>query len=134
MSYDAFFQEMTGGCAPWSWQEGLAEEPLCGNQTLRVPTGFGKTHGVVGCWLWHRVQRNANDWPRRLVWCLPMRVLVEQTGDEISAALQRLDLLWNSGRDHATRSWGAAIPVPGISIRSISRSLSAPRICCCRVH
>ena len=103
MSYDAFFQELTGNCMPWDWQQGLAKKHVCGNQTLRVPTGFGKTHGVVGCWLWHRVQRNADDWPRRLVWCLPMRVLVEQTGDEISTALRRLDLLWDGSRDHAGR-------------------------------
>ena len=30
-----------------------------------------------------------------------MRVLAEQTGDEVRAALQRLNLLWDSDDDHA---------------------------------
>jgi CRISPR-associated endonuclease/helicase Cas3 len=47
--------------------------------TIRIPTGFGKTAGVVVTWLYHRVARSDERWPRRLVFCLPMRVLVEQT-------------------------------------------------------
>jgi CRISPR-associated endonuclease/helicase Cas3 len=103
MRYDDFFQEFTGGCTPWDWQQRLAKAHLCGNQTLRVPTGFGKTLGVVGSWLWHRVKRNDDGWPRRLVWCLPMRVLVEQTGEEVRAALGRLDLLWDDTGDHSDK-------------------------------
>jgi CRISPR-associated endonuclease/helicase Cas3 len=46
---------------------------------IRIPTGFGKTAGVVLAWLRHRVEEKNDSWPRRLVFCLPMRVLVEQT-------------------------------------------------------
>jgi len=45
---------------------------------MRVPTGAGKTAGVVLAWL-HRLSEGHPDAPRRLVYCLPMRVLVEQT-------------------------------------------------------
>jgi CRISPR-associated endonuclease/helicase Cas3 len=40
---------------------------------------LGKTAAVVLAWLWNRVQRPDSEWPRRLVYCLPMRTLVEQT-------------------------------------------------------
>ena len=45
---------------------------------MRVPTGAGKTAAVVLAWL-HRLSEGHPDAPRRLVYCLPMRVLVEQT-------------------------------------------------------
>ena len=47
---------------------------------LAVPTGAGKTAAVVVAWLWKRLHEQAST-PRRLVYCLPTRVLVEQTVD-----------------------------------------------------
>ena len=44
-----------------------------------MATGLGKTEGVLAAWSFHRLNRPDDRWPRRLVWCLPMRVLVEQT-------------------------------------------------------
>ncbi|TVQ98101.1 MAG: DEAD/DEAH box helicase [Desulfovibrionales bacterium] len=98
--YEHFFQTMTGGMQPHGWQTGLAGQSLCANLMLRIVTGFGKTFGALGAWTWHRVVQNDDAWPRRLVWCLPMRVLVEQTEQEVRAALTRLNLLWEGG-DHA---------------------------------
>jgi CRISPR-associated endonuclease/helicase Cas3 len=46
---------------------------------IRIPTGLGKTEGVLAGWSFHRTCMGDDRWPRRLVWCLPMRVLVEQT-------------------------------------------------------
>ncbi len=71
------------------WQHELAVSPVCGNRLIRIPTGLGKTMGVLGAWLWNRIENRREEWPRRLVWCLPMRVLVEQVEVEIRAALQR---------------------------------------------
>lgn len=67
---------------------------------IRIPTGFGKTMGVFAAWAWHRVHRQSGAWPRRLVWCLPMRVLVEQTADEIRKALDGIGLLWDGKGAH----------------------------------
>ena len=53
-----------------------------------MPTGFGKTAGVVLAWLYNAVKRGDPAWPRRLVFTLPMRVLVEQTERAISAWLR----------------------------------------------
>ena len=62
------------GCDEW-----LRSSSACESMLIEVPTGFGKTGAVVLAWLWNRVLKQRDDWPRRLVYCLPMRVLVEQT-------------------------------------------------------
>lgn len=85
------------------WQTALAEHTACTDRLIRVPTGFGKTLGVLATWLWHGVVRGDTGWPRRLVWCLPMRVLVEQIEDEVRAALERMDRLWDGHGDHQGR-------------------------------
>lgn len=84
------FAALPEGAKPHPWQVCLAEEARCGNRLIRIPTGFGKTFGVLGAWLWNRVERRRQEWPRRLVWCLPMRVLVEQVAAEVRAGLARL--------------------------------------------
>ena len=84
----------TAGFEPHRWQEQLAGEAECRDRLLRVPTGFGKTLGVLGAWLYRRAVLADDAWPRRVVWCLPMRVLVEQTEAEVKAALERVGLLW----------------------------------------
>ncbi|MHB0970930.1 MAG: type I-G CRISPR-associated helicase/endonuclease Cas3g [Thermoanaerobaculia bacterium] len=102
-SYAAHFAITAGsGLEPRPWQFSLAADARCGNRLIRIPTGFGKTLGVLGAWLWHRVEQNDDAWPRRLVWCLPMRVLVEQTEAEIRAAIDRHSLLWKGG-DHSAK-------------------------------
>lgn len=78
-SYKTWFTRLTTHSEPRSWQEQLALEPICRTRLIRIPTGLGKTEGVLAAWSFHRICRADNGWPRRLVWCLPMRVLVEQT-------------------------------------------------------
>lgn len=51
---------------------------------VNIPTGLGKTAMAVVGWLWRRFGADEEvrcQTPRRLVYCLPMRVLVEQTRD-----------------------------------------------------
>lgn len=63
---------------------------------VRAPTGAGKTATVLLGWLWRRrfqadiAARAAT--PRRLVLCLPMRTLVEQTARVAEGALANLGL------------------------------------------
>lgn len=96
--FDRFFRQLSEGKGHHDWQRKLSDPPACGNRLIRVPTGFGKTLGVLATWLWHRVQNGNDAWPRRLVWCLPMRVLVEQTEHEVRLALERLG--WNKQSAH----------------------------------
>jgi CRISPR-associated endonuclease/helicase Cas3 len=102
LTYSEFFRKVSGNASlvPFAWQDSLAAETTCVDRLIRVPTGFGKTLGVFSTWLWHRVHNATESWPRRLVWCLPMRVLVEQTDAEVRAALSRLDLLWDEDEQH----------------------------------
>ncbi|GIW75953.1 MAG: hypothetical protein KatS3mg104_1016 [Phycisphaerae bacterium] len=77
--FSTFFGTLTEGMTPHDWQVELAKDPSCRNRIIRIPTGLGKTFGVLCAWAYHRLCRGDDRWPRRLVWCLPMRVLVEQT-------------------------------------------------------
>ncbi len=93
MGFEAFF-ERAADRRPFPYQRRLAlDEPLY--QLIDVPTGAGKTAAVVLAWLWRR--RFAGETirrvtPRRLVYCLPMRVLVEQTKEAVETWLGNLGL------------------------------------------
>lgn len=101
ISFANLFELSTRGLKPKRWQADLAAQLECTNRTIRIPTGFGKTLGVLTAWLLHRVHNQIGEWPRRLIWCLPMRALVEQTEDEVCKVLTTLGLLWDSREPHA---------------------------------
>lgn len=88
---------------PYSFQERLACEPW--PDLLDVPTGMGKTASVVLAWLWKRGWRQdkraespETETPRRLVYCLPMRVLVEQTYRNTETWLRNLGIGGHAGQ------------------------------------
>ena len=93
--YSGWFSKIAGVSAPHHWQSELAADAEPKNSLVRVPTGFGKTAGAILAWLYHRSERDDDRWPRRLVYCLPMRVLVEQTAANCREWLSRADLLWD---------------------------------------
>ena len=81
--FSEFFMKATGLHEPFPYQMRLALSPKL-PQLIDVPTGAGKTAAVVLAWLWRRrfaAEDVRKATPRRLVYCLPMRVLVEQTRD-----------------------------------------------------
>jgi CRISPR-associated endonuclease/helicase Cas3 len=80
-----FFREATRtethpASDPYPYQVKLASTPIA-SRALRVPTGAGKTAAAILSWL-YRLKRGEPDAPRRLVYSLPMRELVEQTADD----------------------------------------------------
>ncbi len=88
---------------PYPYQERLACDSVW-PELLDIPTGMGKTAAVTMAWLykrgWRKDGRNADideATPRRLIWCLPMRVLVEQTETNIRAWLRNLSILGDAG-------------------------------------
>lgn len=89
-NYGEWFSKITGN-VPHEWQRSLGDDAHCRERMIRIPTGFGKTAGVVLAWLHHRVENGNETWPRRLVFCLPMRVLVEQTERAIKTWLANSD-------------------------------------------
>lgn len=88
--FSTFFEQLTGH-KPMPWQERLATESTnCRSRLIRIPTGLGKTQGVLFTWFYHRILLRDQSWPRRLVWCLPMRVLVEQTAQVAQLMTERI--------------------------------------------
>jgi CRISPR-associated endonuclease/helicase Cas3 len=85
--FEAFFRAAFGH-APFNYQRCLAtSEELY--TLVNVPTGAGKTAAILGAWLWRRLHRPTSV-GRRLVYCLPMRTLVEQTERVARTALAEL--------------------------------------------
>src|SRR6266851_7740506 len=79
----AYGREVT----PYPYQHALPDHSDI--DVLIAPTGLGKTAAVTLGWAWRRLNRPKES-PRRLVWCLPMRTLVEQTAGEAETWMKRL--------------------------------------------
>ena len=100
-SKDAFarwFRQATGN-EPYPFQIRFACEPTL-SELVDVPTGMGKTAMAVLGWLWRRrftEEKVRKATPRRLVYCLPMRVLVEQTVESAQTWLKNLEPLEEPG-------------------------------------
>ena len=94
-NFDTCFKQATG-YDPFPYQRALAEGKQL-PELLEVPTGTGKTAAAILGWLWrrrfHSEETVRNATPRRLVYCLPMRVLVEQTRACAVRWLNNLNLL-----------------------------------------
>lgn len=91
-NYDEFFNLAFGQSsaqAPFAYQRRVAldvEMPAL----INVPTGAGKTAAILGAWLWRRLKMPQSV-GRRLVYCLPMRTLVEQTEKVAREAITNLE-------------------------------------------
>ncbi len=101
-SFTTFFSTATKIVSgPFDYQCRLAQDSDCNSRLIDIPTGCGKTAAVVLAWIWNRVQKKRAAWPRRLVYCLPMRTLVEQTREDVRKWLENLgDLEWKPGTPH----------------------------------
>src|SRR5262249_49233750 len=124
LRFDTFFHQATGN-RPYGYQSRLAcgpqadpDEPktliggiACQSQLINIPTGLGKTAAVVLAWLWNRVHLQKPEWPRRLVYCLPMRTLVEQTEKEVRKWLG--DSMWSGNPENRKGLVGVHILMGG---------------------
>lgn len=93
-NFTDWFKKATNN-EPYSFQKKLAISDKM-PKLVDIPTGCGKTAGIILAWLWRRrfhpnpEVREVTS--RRLVYCLPMRVLVEQTKKEADKWLKNLEL------------------------------------------
>ena len=125
--FDSFFQKATGNSAPYGYQcrlgcgpqadpdqlKTLSQGTNCRSQLINIPTGLGKTAAVVLAWLWNRAHLQNPQWPRRLVYCLPMRTLVEQTDAEVKKWLTAHKLLWDGNPANRAGKVGVHILMGG---------------------
>jgi CRISPR-associated endonuclease/helicase Cas3 len=89
-NFTDLFRKATGNPNPFPYQHRFAEAGEL-PELVHAPTGAGKTATAILGWLW-RLLFARKPTPRRLVYCLPMRVLVEQTRDEARGWLKALGL------------------------------------------
>jgi CRISPR-associated endonuclease/helicase Cas3 len=122
----AWFAALTGH-RPYHYQHELAraERPP---SVLNVPTGCGKTQAIIGAWLYQRREQRA---PRRLVYALPMRSLVDQTADVARDMIDRLEPaerpkvhVLMGGQEQPTSDWRLAPETGQILIGTIDMLLS----------
>jgi len=84
LSYADFFRAATT-FEPYPYQCRVSERAP---DFLKIATGLGKTEALVLAWDWRRRWDSAT--PRRLIYVLPMRTLVEQTAERLELCRHRL--------------------------------------------
>lgn len=89
-TYAQFFETAFRKGKPFDYQTRLATMDLLPD-LVNVPTGARKTAAVLGAWMWRRLHYPQSV-GRRLIFCLPMRTLVEQTAGVAQSALENLGL------------------------------------------
>jgi CRISPR-associated endonuclease/helicase Cas3 len=118
--FDAFF-ELATGFEPYGYQSRIAREGL--PSVLAAPTGTGKT-GVILAWLWRRLNgEHGNRTPRRLVYALPQRSLVDQVAADARRWLANLGLVdevalhvVTGGRGESQGEWRDEMHRPAIVV------------------
>lgn len=90
--FDRLFCALTGAASPFPWQRRLwghfarAEFDAC--QSCSLPTGLGKT-SIIPIWLL-ALAANPTQVPRRLVYVVNRRTVVDQASDEVKRIRERL--------------------------------------------
>jgi hypothetical protein len=116
-------------CGPFLFQREFAEAPTL-PQLVHVPTGLGKTAMAVIGWLWRRFGGDEElkaTTPRRLVYCLPMRVLVEQTAENVPERIGHLRAAsegWVMRKALSQRQACILNLVPCAKVRCVDRDLA----------
>jgi CRISPR-associated endonuclease/helicase Cas3 len=127
-SFDSFFHAATGQ-SPYTYQERLARDGL--PAVVRAPTGCGKT-GVVLAWLWRRLYGpDPDSVPRRLIYALPQRSLVEQVAGQAGQWLANLGMadevalhVVMGGTGETQRQWRLDMHRPAIVVGTVDSLVS----------
>jgi CRISPR-associated endonuclease/helicase Cas3 len=127
-SFEDFFQE-AAGFPPHGYQTRIARDGL--PDVVEAPTGTGKT-GVILAWLWRRLsEEHRAITPRRLVYALPQRSLVDQVAGEARAWLDRLGLAEKvalhvvmGGRGETRGDWRENMHQPAIVVGTVDSLVS----------
>jgi CRISPR-associated endonuclease/helicase Cas3 len=128
VTFEEFFTRATGD-PPYGYQARLAERRL--PAVLQAPTGSGKT-GAILAWLWRRLHGpDPAATPRRLVFALPQRTLVEQVAAEVGRWLAALGLTETvalhvvmGGEGKTQQDWRLEMHRPAIVVGTIDSLVS----------
>jgi CRISPR-associated endonuclease/helicase Cas3 len=126
--FGAFFEAATG-YRPHGYQARIAEEGL--PSVVAAPTGTGKT-GVILAWLWRRLgEKHGEATPRRLIYALPQRSLVDQVAGEARKWLANLGLteavalhVVMGGRGETQGEWREEMHKPAIVVGTVDSLVS----------
>src|SRR6266699_315786 len=125
--FNAFFDSATGR-APHGYQARIARDGL--PDVIQAATGTGKT-GVILAWLWRRLYAEPDVTPRRLVYALPQRSLVEQVAGEAGRWLANLGLtdrvalhVVMGGAVASQRQWRLDMHKPAIVVGTVDSLVS----------
>ena len=127
-SFDEFFLMATRH-TPHGYQARIARDGL--PAVVQAPTGTGKT-GVILAWLWRRLHGpDPGGTPRRLVYALPQRSLVEQVAGEAERWLANLALtecvalhVVMGGAGASQRQWRLDMHRPAIVVGTVDSLVS----------
>jgi CRISPR-associated endonuclease/helicase Cas3 len=134
-SFEEFFRTATAtgerpeGHRPHGYQARIARGGL--PDVVKAPTGTGKT-GVILAWLWRRLSEEDRDaTPRRLIYALPQRTLVDQTAGEARKWLANLGLtdevalhVVMGGRGETQGEWREDMHKPAIVVGTVDSLVS----------
>src|SRR2546429_352491 len=111
------------GYEPYGYQARMARDGL--PAVVEAPTGTGKT-GIILAWLWRRLDAAPGSAPRRLVYALPQRSLVEQVAGEAAKWLANLGLadqvalhVVMGGAGESQRQWRQDMHKPAIVVGTV---------------
>ena len=127
-AFDEFFRTATGH-TPHGYQARIAAGGL--PAVVQAPTGTGKT-GVILAWLWRWLYGpDRGGTPRRLVYALPQRSLVEQVAGEAGRWLVKLGLadevalhVVMGGAGESQRQWRLDMHRPAIVTGTVDSLVS----------
>lgn len=128
MTFEEFFRTATAE-DPYGYQVRLARDGP--PAVIEAPTGSGKT-SVILAWLWRRLYGDDRDGtPRRLIYALPQRTLVEQVAAQVEGWLTELRATEQvalhvvmGGAGRTQREWRLQMHQPAIIVGTVDSLVS----------
>ena len=126
--FESFYEQATGH-RPYGYQVRIARDGL--PDAVRAPTGTGKT-GVILAWLWRRLSGpDPAGTPRRLVYALPQRAVLDEVASLIRAWLANLELtdevalhVTLGDRGSSTGEWRENLHRPAIVVGTVETNVT----------